>query len=142
MAHTLSASAALDWAFAQPRTAKLATVTASGAPHVAPVWVARDGDRIVFNTGAGTMKGRAIARDPRVSMCFDDEAPPFSFVLVQGTAKIVEDHEAKLKWATAIGGRYMGHDVAEQFGIRNAVPGELLVVVTPTRIIGQTEISD
>jgi PPOX class probable F420-dependent enzyme len=142
MANTLSDSEALDWAFAQPRTAKLATVTASGAPHVAPVWVARDGDRIVFNTGADTMKGRAVARDPRVSMCFDDEAPPFAFVLIQGTAEIVDDHDAKLRWATVIGGRYMGADVAEQFGARNAVPSELLVVVTPTKIVGQTEISD
>jgi PPOX class probable F420-dependent enzyme len=142
MAKTLSDSEALDWAFAQPRTAKLATVTASGAPHVAPVWVARDGDRIVFNTGAGTMKGRAVARDPRVSMSFDDEAPPFAFVLIQGTAEIIEDHDEKLRWATEIGGRYMGAEVAEQFGIRNAVPSELLVVVTPTKIVGQTGIAD
>jgi hypothetical protein len=142
MAETLSPSAALDWVFAQPRTAKLATVTASGAPHVAPVWVARDGDRIVFNTGAATMKGRAIARDPRVSMCFDDETPPFAYVLIQGRAEVVEGHDAKLAWATTIGGRYMGADVAAEFGRRNAVPEELLVVVTPTKIVGQTGIAD
>jgi hypothetical protein len=142
MATTLTAAEALDWAFAEPRTAKLATVTASGAPHVAPIWVARDGDRIVFNTGSETLKGRAIARDPRVSLCFDDETPPFSFVLIQGAAEIIDDHEAKLHWATVIGGRYMGDDVAEQFGRRNAVPEELLVMVTPTRIVGQTEIAE
>ena len=142
MANSLSASEALDWAFAQPRTAKLGTVTASGAPHVAPVWVARDGERIVFNTGAATVKGRAIVRDPRVSMCFDDEAPPFAFVLVQGTAEIVEDDEVKLQWATTIGGRYMGDEVAEQFGHRNAVPEELLVIVTPTKIVGYTDVAD
>ena len=141
MAISLSPTEALDWAFAKPRTAKLATVTASGAPHVAPIWVARDGNRIVFNTGAATTKGRALARDPRVSLCFDDETPPFGFVLVEGTAEIVEDHDAKLRWATTIGGRYMGHDVAEQFGRRNAVPEELLVVVTPSKIVGQTDIA-
>jgi hypothetical protein len=141
MANSLSPSEALDWVFSQPRTAKLATVTASGAPHVAPIWVARDGDRIVFNTGAATMKGRAVARDPRVSLCFDDEAPPFAFVTVQGTAEIVDDHEAKLHWATVIGGRYMGADVAEQFGRRNAVPEELLVIVTPTKIVGYTDMT-
>jgi hypothetical protein len=141
MAISLSPAEALDWAFAQPRTAKLATVTASGAPHVTPVWVARDGDRIVFNTGAATVKGRAIARDPRVSLCFDDEAPPFAFVLVQGTAEIVPDHDAKLTWATNIGGRYMGPEVAEEFGRRNAVPEELLVAVTPTKIVGYTDMA-
>ena len=39
MATTLTPAAALDWAFATPRTAKLAVVLGSGAPLVAPVWV-------------------------------------------------------------------------------------------------------
>src|ERR1700742_1099467 len=111
MGPNLSPAEGPDWAAAAPRPAKLATVPASGAPHVAPVWVARDGDRIVFNTGEDTLKGRAIARDPRVSICFDDETPPFAFVLIQGKAEIVDDHDEKLRWATELGGRYMGAEV-------------------------------
>ena len=68
------------------RTAKLAVVRADGSPHVAPVWVDLDGDQIVFTTSADTIKGKAILRDPRVSLCWDDERPPFSFVTVSGTA--------------------------------------------------------
>jgi PPOX class probable F420-dependent enzyme len=68
-----------------PRTGKLAVVRADGSPHVAPVWVDLDGDDLVFMTSADTIKGKAIARDPRVATCFDDEQPPFSFVLVRGT---------------------------------------------------------
>ncbi|CAN5633723.1 PPOX class F420-dependent oxidoreductase [soil metagenome] len=142
MATSLTPAQSLDWIFAQPRTAKLATVTKSGAPHVAPVWVARDGDKLVFNTGAGTLKGRALARDPRVSLCFDDEAPPFAFVIVTGTVELSEEPEALLRWATEIAGRYMGADQAEAFGRRNAVPGELLVTVTPTKVNGALAISD
>ncbi len=33
-------------------------------------------------TAADTIKGKAILRDPRVSLCWDDERPPFSFVTV------------------------------------------------------------
>lgn len=142
MGQQLDTSEALEWIFRAPRTAKVATVTASGAPHVAPVWVARDGDRLVFNTGAGTVKGRALARDPRVSLCFDDETPPFAFVTIQGEAAISEEPEALLHWATVIAGRYMGADLAEQYGRRNGVPGELLVVVTPTRVIGELGVAD
>lgn len=141
MARSLTPAESLDWAFARPRTAKLATVTASGAPHVAPIWVARDGDRIVFNTGADTAKGRALARDPRVSLCFDDEAPPFAFVVISGTAELSEDPESLRHWAGVIGGRYMGADRADEYGARNGVPGELLVTVTPTRIIGALDIA-
>ena len=46
-----------------------------------------------------------------------------------------------LKWATEIGGRYMGADQAEAFGRRNAVPGELLVRVTPTKIHAEKNIA-
>jgi PPOX class probable F420-dependent enzyme len=123
------------------RTAKLATVAKDGSPHVAPVWVALDGDDIMFNTGIGTAKGRALLRDPRVSLCFDDETPPFSFVVVNGTASISEDPDELLRWATIIGGRYMGADQADQFGRRNAVPGELLVRVAPTKILSARDLA-
>jgi PPOX class probable F420-dependent enzyme len=133
---------ALDWAFAQARTAKLATVTAKGAPHVAPVWVVRDGDTIWFNTGKGTSKGKAIARDPRISMCFDDETPPFTYVIVDGTAEIVTDRDKVKEYATRIGGRYMGDDVAERYGERNSHPDELLIEVTVTKAHGWADIAD
>ena len=109
---------------------------------MAPVWVARDGDRLVFNTGADTAKGRALARDPRVSIAFDDEEPPFAFVIVTGTAAISEDLAEVRRWAGVIGGRYMGEDRAAEYGERNGVPGELLVTVTPTRIRGALAIAD
>jgi hypothetical protein len=36
----------------------------------------------------------------------------------------------------------MGADRAEEFGRRNAVPGELLVRVTPERVIAQLDVAD
>jgi len=124
------------------RTGKLATARADGAPHVAPIWFVRDGDDLVFTTGAGTVKGKALARDPRVAICVDDETPPFAFVLVEGVAELSADLDEMLTWATRLGGRYMGADLAEQFGRRNAAPEERLVRVRPTRVIAKTEISD
>jgi general stress protein 26 len=53
-------------------------------PLVAPVWFIVDNGDLVFNTGAKTAKGRALKRDPRVTICVDDPHPPFSFVQVQG----------------------------------------------------------
>jgi hypothetical protein len=43
--------------------------------------------------------------------------------------------------ATRIGGRYMGEDRAAEFGARNGVPGELLIRLTPARIIAQQAVS-
>jgi PPOX class probable F420-dependent enzyme len=124
------------------RTAKLAVTRGDGTPHVVPVWFVLDGDIVVFTTGEGTVKGRALQRDQRVSICVDDERPPFSFVMIEGLATIVRDSDELLAWATRIGARYMGEHRGEEFGVRNAVAGELLVRVTPTRVVARTNISD
>lgn len=124
------------------RPAMLATTRPDGRPHVAPVWIAvDDDDTVVFTTGTATVKGRAIRRDPRVALCVDDDRPPFSYVLLEGTARVSEDPDDLLAWATRIGGRYMGRARADEFGRRNAVTGELLVRVTPTRVVARKNIS-
>jgi PPOX class probable F420-dependent enzyme len=123
------------------RTAKLAVVRADGSPHVAPVWVDLDKDQVIFTTAADTVKGKAILRDRRVSLCWDDERPPFSFVTVAGTATVSDNADELLEWAIRIGGRYMGADRAVEFGRRNAVPPEMVVRVTPTRIIAKVSIA-
>jgi PPOX class probable F420-dependent enzyme len=123
------------------RTAKLAVVRVDGAPHVAPVWVDLDGDQIIFMTSADTIKGKAILRDPRVSLCWDDERPPFSFLTVAGHAQTSVDPDELLRWSIRIGGRYMGADRAEEFGRRNAVPPEMLIRVTPTKIVAKIDVA-
>lgn len=126
----------------QARTGKLATVRADGSPHVVPIWFDLDGETIVFNTGETVVKARNIRHDARVSLCADDERPPFSFVRVDGVATLSNNQEELLYWATRIAGRYMGADLAEAYGKRNAVEGELLVRITPTRIYGEKNISE
>ena len=71
----------------------------------------------------------------------DDETPPFAFVQIDGTASLSDDPEQLLCWATRIGGRYMGADQAAAYGKRNSVPGELIVRVTPTRIIAKKDVA-
>jgi PPOX class probable F420-dependent enzyme len=124
------------------RTAKLATARADGRAHVAPVWFVLDGDDVLFNTGKTSVKGRNPARDPRATICVDDDRPPYAFVLVEGKATISEEPAELRHWAARIGGRYMGEDRAEEFGARNGVPGELLVRLRPTRIVAAGGIAE
>ena len=117
------------------KTGHLATVKEDGTPHVVPIWFILDEEKLVFNTGKSSVKGKNIIRNKTVCISIDDPNPPYSFVQITGTAEISEDLDEMLIWATKIGGRYMGEDQAEAFGKRNAVEGELLVKVTPTKII-------
>ncbi len=60
---------------------------------------------------------------------------------VRGRVTVHEDLDELLRFATAIGARYMGEDRAEAFGRRNAVPGELLMRVTPERVIAEYDVA-
>jgi PPOX class probable F420-dependent enzyme len=133
-------------------TGKLATVKKDGSSHVVPIWFVLD-DRnsssksskrsdIVFTTNSTSAKAKNIQHDNRVSICVDDQKPPFSFVTVYGTAKIHHYKQKELfKWATKIAQRYMGKDNAEAYGRRNSTEGEVLVRIKPTRIIAEKDIA-
>ncbi|KES05825.1 pyridoxamine 5-phosphate oxidase [Streptomyces toyocaensis] len=142
MGHKMTEEEWREFVSSGTRTAKLATVRADGSPHVAPVWFLADGNEVVFTTGARTVKGRNVARDGRVALCVDDDRPPFGFVVLHGRARLSEDAEQLRHWATRIGARYMGEERAEEFGARNAVPGELLVRVTVERVVAEADVAD
>ncbi|MGW3007731.1 PPOX class F420-dependent oxidoreductase [Streptomyces sp. NPDC001219] len=123
------------------RTGKLATVRDGGGPHIAPVWFLLDGEELVFNTGEETVKGRNLARDGRVALCVDDDRPPFSFVVIQGSAEISSDLAEVRHWATRIAARYMGEERAEEYGARNGVPGELVVRVRIDKVVALADVA-
>ena len=126
-------------------TGKISTVRKDGRPHVVPIWFILDKNdsniKVVFTTGQDSLKAKHKLRDPRVSLCVDDQTPSFSFVLIDGIADINKEPDLReiLKWATKIAGRYMGQDNAEAYGKRNAVKGEFLVRIRPTKIIVQKD---
>jgi PPOX class probable F420-dependent enzyme len=128
-------------------TGKLATVRKDGSPHVVPIWFMvddgnnRNGD-IVFSTSDMSVKAKNIQRDDRISICIDDQIPPFSFVTVFGTAKLQRHNQNDLvEWATKIAGRYTGRKKAKSYGKRNSTQGELLVRIKPTRVIAEKAIA-
>lgn len=115
------------------RTGKVGVIRANGRPHVTPVWFLLDDSgpgavRVVWNTGPEAVKGRSLRRDPHFSLTVDDQEPPYSFVLLECTAELSEDPGRLKEWATRIGTRYMGPERGKEFGERNGVPGEYLVV--------------
>ena len=123
------------------RTGKLSYLAASGRPLVTPIWFVVEDGSLVFNTGKDTAKGRSLARDPRTAVCVDLEEPPYGFVQVQGEAELSEDPAELLRTATAIAARYMGPERAEEYGKRNAAPGEYVVRLRPTKVLAVFNVS-
>lgn len=119
------------------RTGKLATVRADGSPHAAPVWFVPDGDNLVFMTWHESVKAKSILRDGRATLVVDEETFPYSFVMVEGTAKVSRDEESRRRWARRIAERYVPAHLVETYAKRNAADGELVVRVVPSRIVAR-----
>ena len=130
-------------------TGKLATVKKDGSPHVVPIWfVVENGkgrgkvENIILTTGDTSVKANNIQHDDRVSICIDDQKPPFSFVTIHGTAKIYPYKQKEvLEWATKIAERYVGKKNAKTYGEVNGGEGTVLVRIKPTKVIAEKDIS-
>ena len=71
-----------------PNFAHLATLMPDGSPQSAPVWVTREGDRILVGTGEGSLKAKNTRRDPRVALSIVDLSNPY--VEAQMRGRVVE----------------------------------------------------
>ncbi len=87
--------------------AHLATLMPDGSPQSVPVWVGREGDRIVICTGENSLKARNTARDPRVALSIVDFRNPYSEVQIRG--HVVERRpDPDLKTMDPISMKYTG----------------------------------
>lgn len=64
--------------------AHLATLMPDGSPKVDPVWVGREGDRVLVATDAKSLKARNTALDSRVALSVIAYDDPYFQVLIRG----------------------------------------------------------
>jgi len=103
--------------------AHLATIMPDGSPHSVPVWVGREGDRIIVGTSESSLKARNTRRDPRVALSILDFDDPYREAQLRG--RVLEwrpDRDLVTKDATAR--KYTGKD----FPWRNAEGSVSLVI--------------
>ena len=107
----------------RPNFAHLSTVMSDGSPQSAPVWVAREGDRILIGTGEGSLKARNTRRDPRIALSVVDMEDPYAEAQLRG--RVVERRpDGDFKGMDAISHKYTG----QPFPFRNPEGRVILVV--------------
>jgi PPOX class probable F420-dependent enzyme len=96
--------------------AHVATVRADGSPDVVPVWLGRDGDRLVFFTQTTSSKAGNLERDPRVAISIVDHDNPYLSANIRG--RVVERRTEPEIWETidGLGRKY----TSEPFPVRPA----------------------
>lgn len=94
------------WLVAKLRYPVLAVITGDGAPNQSVMWFDFDPERpdtILMNTMVRRAKFRWLQRDPRASLCFEDE---LFWVAMQGTIEMDTDRERALADIKALARRY------------------------------------
>lgn len=106
--------------------AHLATLQADGSPKVEPVWIGREGDRLLIATDRKSLKSINLERDPRVAISLVARENPYEQLLIRG--RVVEsrdDHD--LVGLDALSQAYLGKPFA-----RRKWSSRLLYVIEPT----------
>jgi PPOX class probable F420-dependent enzyme len=84
------------------------------APHTLPVWYAyQPGGEIAFITGRPTRKARLVDQAGRVSLCVQDERPPYKYVSIEGP--VVGSHPSTEEERREIATRYLGPEGAAAY---------------------------
>jgi len=118
--------------------AVLGTLSEDGEPVLTPIWyLYRDG-LLYMRTGDESAKALNVRRDPRVTVCVQDERPPYRSVTVYGRASVEPGQEGL---AAAISRHYLGF-VGGQAYLRMGRGGveqsaEVTIVVRPERMLTQ-----
>ena len=106
--------------------AHLATLEADGSPKVEPVWLGREGDRLLVATDRRSRKARNLERDPRVAISLVARENPYDQLLIRG--RVVEARaDDALVGLDALSEAYLGKPFP-----RRKWSSRVLYVIEPT----------
>lgn len=114
----------------KPAFAHVATLMKDGSPQVTPVWVDREGDKVVINSAQGRVKDKNLKRDKRIALSITDPANPYRMLSIRGevveiTTDGAEDHIDRLAM------KYMG---VEKYPYRTPTEVRVRYVIQPTSV--------
>ncbi|GAB0106148.1 PPOX class F420-dependent oxidoreductase [Nocardia sp. JMUB6875] len=119
------------------RIATMATLGASGAPHLVAMWYAVIDGEIWFETKAKAQKTVNLRRDSRITVMLEagDTYDQLRGISIEGRGEIVEDPEALFKVGISVWERYTGPYSEEAKPFVEAMLNKRVAVrVVPERI--------
>ena len=121
----------------EDRHAILATTRRTGGPQLSPVWYVVDGDKIYVSAVVTTAKIRNLRRNPGLTLCVDGGREDTRYVVVYGTAALVEPgEEGQAAMRRRIIRKYHASDeAAEAYYASASKNPAALIVITPEKVI-------
>ena len=121
------------------RNGTLATIGATGGPHLGPVWYFWDGAAIRISTPAWTRKVADIRTDPRVALCVDDQVAG-DYLTMYGSAVIVDDERVTELTEPLLLAYLHPDEAAARWARINADGSRVVLLITPDRIAGRLQV--
>ncbi|MFQ6395927.1 pyridoxamine 5'-phosphate oxidase family protein [Nocardia sp. KC 131] len=125
--------------------AHLATIDASGYPHVTPIWFLWDDGTFRLTSYAGRPHLRRIRSNPRVGLVIDREGSvradgqrPNRQVRVLGDAELAADPNGI--WTKRIREKYIDDRIAPTVPERDLLDDRILITVTPNLFLAVASI--
>lgn len=115
----------------EPHYAVIATINASGTPHLTAIWYELQGDEVLMNTAAGRLKHRNLQRDPRLSICVVDGE---RYVTLYGRAKLITDRTQSQADDLHLAHRYDGPEKAQERAPSIAVQHRVTIRMAITHV--------
>lgn len=119
---------------AAPRIAVLGTINADGTPALNPVWYSYEDSRFFVVIPTTSYYGKNVARDPRITICVQDEQQPYRAVVAKGTAVIEAEGTAIGPRLRALAIRYFGEKKGNAYADGNDASHDILVSLQPDKI--------
>jgi PPOX class probable F420-dependent enzyme len=113
--------------------AHVATIFPSGAVQVNPVWVDRDGDRVVINSAEGRAKVTNLRSDPRITLEISNAENPYEYLELRG--RVVEmTSDGAEQHIDALAKKYMDLD---EYPLRKEGEVRVKIVVEVEKVTGR-----
>jgi PPOX class probable F420-dependent enzyme len=109
-----------DWLMEKLRWPVMATIKSDGMPSQSVVWfdlIPDQADVVLLNTLKGRIKEQHLRRDPRMSLCFEED---WDYVTLEGRAELIDDEERGMTEIKYLAGRYGANP--EKYNGQHRVP--------------------
>ncbi len=120
----------------EQHVAIIVTINKDGTPNPVPIWYLHRDGAFLMRTGANSAKAKNIRRDPRISICVQNEKLPYKSAAFWGTATLSAD-DAGLGHDVAV--RYLGEAGAAAYAkmSEGSQEEEVTITLIPERTFSQ-----
>ena len=96
-------------------------------------YLLEDDGTILMNTKVGRLKERNLRRDPRISICIEDD---YNFLTINGTVQLIDDPQKTQNDIYRLSARYHGEEKARrQMQDQFSKETRMSLLLKPERII-------